>query len=100
MLSRALVFEVRRLLVAGELSQRQIARQTGVSRGMVHAIANGRRTARFAEEKRPDDPTPDILSLPERCPVCGYRVYLPCQICRARRYVARGGMTRRLARSA
>ena len=43
MLATATVREIDRLLKKGELSQRKIAAQLGVSRGIVGAIASGRR---------------------------------------------------------
>jgi transposase-like protein len=100
MLSKKMVDEIVRLLFEENVPQRAVARQLGVSRGTVHAIAHGRRTRRFAAEKAEEDPTPDVLALPERCLRCGYRVYLPCQVCRTRSHVARHGDRGRLARSA
>lgn len=72
--------EIQRLLAAGELSQREIARKLGVSRGTVCAIANGhnvlerreRANAMFGGEL-------------VRCPGCGGLVYMPCLLCRVRR---------------
>ncbi|MBN1395699.1 MAG: helix-turn-helix domain-containing protein [Pirellulales bacterium] len=81
MLSPEIVDEVRRLLAEGVHSQRKIARLTGVSRGSVCAIANGRRTERRRcsdeDQERPSGP-------PRRCPGCGGMVYMPCLLCRAR----------------
>jgi hypothetical protein len=63
----------------GTLSQRNIARRIGFSRGTVHAIARG---------KRPDYPggagPSDFLPLPrppQRCPGCGGMVRMPCLLC-------------------
>ena len=42
MLDKAQIDEVVRLLATG-LSQRQVAKRTGVSRGTIHAIAAGKR---------------------------------------------------------
>ena len=86
MLSIALVEEIDRLLQDGNLSQRKIATRLGVSRGTVNAIANGRRGL-FGKEptEARSDPSPHGVS-PERCPRCGFKVYLPCLVCRTREY--------------
>lgn len=83
MLTTALVLEVDRLLREGELSQRQIAAHLCVSRGTVSAIASGRRGLHGKEPFRTYSPLVPT-SPPTRCPHCGYRVYLPCLVCRVR----------------
>ncbi len=80
MLSCELVQEIRRLLCEGELSQRKIAARLGVSHGIVGAIASGRRGADEASRSRAAG------RYPVRCRRCGYRVYLPCLICKTRDY--------------
>jgi hypothetical protein len=85
MLPLALVEEVRRLLDAGTLSQRQIAEHTGVSRGTVSAIASGKR-GMFGHETSSTATISDPLSPPERCGGCGALVVMPCVLCRARAY--------------
>jgi DNA-binding XRE family transcriptional regulator len=79
MLSQQTVDQILALLKEDSLSQREIARRTGVSRGTVCAIANQRRKVR---------PVParwDQLCLFTgpivRCPRCGGRVYAPCRLC-------------------
>ena len=77
--------EIRRLLAEGSLSQRKIAGLTHVSRGTVSAIASG---------KRPDhDTLNDDWAEPAgpavRCPGCGGLVYMPCQLCRVRKLIAK-----------
>ncbi len=81
MIADALVREIREMLARGELSQRQIARRVGVSRGTVHAMARG---------KRPDRPAPRrsngrTFTPPRgrfrRCPTCGGMVQMPCLAC-------------------
>ena len=89
MLPLAVVEEIRRLVEEGVLSQRKIATKLNVSRGTVGAIANGKRGLYGSE---PDPENPEICSLslpPERCPGCGALVYMPCILCRARRYIQR-----------
>lgn len=82
MIAQEMVQEIRRLLAAGALSQRKIARVTGVSRATISAIASGKRPdnpprVRDEEEDRP-------LGPPVRCSGCGGRVYIPCRLCRVR----------------
>jgi Helix-turn-helix domain len=96
MLTIALVNEIDRLLHEGELSQRQIAARLGVSRGTIGAIANGQRGL-FGR-----DPTPIHSPLvhstpPRRCPKCGYRVYLPCLVCRIRDHKQRQAVLQLIA---
>ncbi len=99
MLATATVREIDRLLKNGELSQRKIAAQLGVSRGIVGAIASGRRGLYGR------DPSDDLSaahrakSLPMRCPHCGYRIYKPCLICRVRQHQERQYAWRLLASS-
>lgn len=87
MLPLSKVQEIKRLLDEGSLSQRRIAKQLEVSRGIVAAIASGRRGLHGRESNQADD-TPE-LGPPERCPSCGHLVYLPCVFCRAKEYAAR-----------
>jgi transcriptional regulator with XRE-family HTH domain len=82
MLPATLIAEIDHLLKEGQLSQRQIAKRMGVSRGTVSAVARGSR------ELHDEEPEIDSLedAQPLRCPVCGYRVYLPCLVCSVRIY--------------
>jgi len=103
MLTLKVVQEVERLLLDGKLSQRKIAARLGVSRGSVSAIASGRRAiyGKSESEERPPATGTWIASRgagTERCPRCGFRVYMPCLVCRTRKYrellrrrAARGG---------
>jgi hypothetical protein len=84
MLPTSLVHEIDRLLKAGKLSHRQIAKRLGISRSTIGAIASGRRGLHgmdAIDKRRARTPS----SAPTRCSRCGYRVYLPCLICGARR---------------
>lgn len=89
MISAAVVTEVKRLLSEGALSYRKISEVLGVSRGVVQAIASGRRPdydelrrQRCGERLDPSGP-------PGRCPSCGHRVFLPCRSCRLQSQVDR-----------
>src|SRR5262245_52659293 len=82
MIAVEMVLEIRRLLATGNLSQRRIARLTGISRATIGSIASGKRPD---YEPRPRDEELDRpIGPPVRCPNCGGRVYLPCRLCRVR----------------
>jgi DNA-binding XRE family transcriptional regulator len=85
MLDPKLVDEIRVLLNAGHLSQRKIADKVGVSRGTVLTIAKGRWRGPLRRPKKNDAVETQPKGAPERCPGCGGLVYLPCQVCRARK---------------
>ena len=88
MLAIDLVLEIRALLDAGELSQRAIATKLGVSRGVVGAIATGKRPLIGAVPQ--GDPWEGVsAALPTRCRGCGGMVYAPCRLCRVREGMAR-----------
>ena len=87
MLALSVVEEIDRLLKEGRLSQRKIARQLGVSRGTVSAIARGDR-ALFGKTAQADEREGEPLGPPARCPQCGFLVYIPCLVCRTREYRA------------
>ncbi len=92
MLPLKLIQEVRRLVDAGELTQRQIAIQVGVSRGIVSAIASGKRGLHGCPDTLKDYELP-----PQRCLGCGARVHMPCVLCRARVYQERMQLLKYLA---
>ncbi|MGQ9576125.1 MAG: helix-turn-helix domain-containing protein [Thermoguttaceae bacterium] len=77
------VAEIRRLLAEGKLSQRQIARKTGVSRGTVNAIARGKRQDRIRRHEPDGQFAPPSGPL-RRCPGCGGMVQMPCLLCHVR----------------
>ena len=85
MLSISVVEEIARELAEGNLSQRAIARKLGVSRATVSAIALGKRGLHGRSDELPM-PEPNLLDPPQRCAACGYRVHLPCLVCRTREY--------------
>jgi transcriptional regulator with XRE-family HTH domain len=83
MLALGKVEQVKRLLAQGVLSQRKIALTVGVSRGIVSAIATGRRPDYAAGKfERATQALP--LGPVERCPTCGGMVHMPCRLCGVR----------------
>ncbi|HZZ27146.1 MAG TPA: helix-turn-helix domain-containing protein [Pirellulales bacterium] len=86
MLPQAKVDEIRLLLAKGTVSQRQIARELGISRGTVGAIAAGKRPNYSI--KIPDEGI-DRMVMPTRCRGCGGLVRAPCRLCRIRALIAR-----------
>lgn len=84
MIAPSVVAEVRRLLAEGRLSQRTIARRTGVSRGTVGAIATGRRPDYDARRRAAGSDYTPPAGKPVRCPGCGALVQMPCLACQLR----------------
>lgn len=89
MLPLELVLEIKRLLDETELSRRAIARQLGVSRGVVNDIAAGRRGLVGAKPRDDDAWNPSREVLPSRCSTCGGKVFKPCHLCRTRAFLRR-----------
>jgi transcriptional regulator with XRE-family HTH domain len=84
MLSQQVIDEARRLLSEGRMSQRQIAERLHISRGTVNSLALGRRGS-YGRETATAQP---IQISPSRCPGCRALVYMPCVLCRTRRFIA------------
>jgi hypothetical protein len=93
MLAEARVEQVAELVAEGRLSQRAIARLTGISRGTVGAISLGTRP-RHLRPKSADDDLFRPLGPAVRCGGCGGKVQMPCLLCRVRALLA---IERRLA---
>jgi len=87
MIAPTVVEEIRNLLRGGGLSQRQIARRLGVSRGTVNAIALGRR-ADIVLRTPEEEGFPSPAGAAVRCPGCGGRVQMPCLLCYVREWKA------------
>jgi hypothetical protein len=98
MLPIAVVREIDSMVHEGTLSHRKIALRLGVSRGVVSAIANGRRGLYGQDPFAKYSPLAPT-SPPTRCSICGYRVYLPCLVCRAREHHQRQTILRILVRA-
>jgi len=96
MLTTDLIREIDRLLQTGKLSRRRIADHLGVSRGTVNSVANGHRGLHGREPNSHYSPLIPS-SPPVRCRRCGYRVYLPCIICRVRDHKQRQQLLQILA---
>lgn len=95
MIAPELVQHVERLLAEGRLSQRKIAKLTGLSRGTVGAIATGRRPDYEAlRRRRQEQEPPERTGPPQRCPGCGALVLMPCLACELKSD-ARGAPKRR-----
>lgn len=86
MIAAIIVDDVCRLLAEGTLSQRKIARLTGVSRGSVGAIASGKRPAYETPPKEEDE---EPTGPPQRCLNCGGMAYMPCRLCRTQKTIVK-----------
>jgi transcriptional regulator with XRE-family HTH domain len=75
------------MLAEGGLSQRKIAKATGVSRATISAIARGARPD-YEARIRARSMEFELLGPIERCSTCGARVYMPCRLCRVRKLKA------------
>jgi DNA-binding transcriptional regulator LsrR (DeoR family) len=96
MISPNIIAEAARLLLARELSQRQIAARLGISRGTVLAISRKRRRLNLRRVTNSDPCSKQqrryaervslhAAELPQRCPECRNLVLMPCQVCASRR---------------
>ena len=77
MINNTVIQKIQILLKQGKMSQRQIAKHIGVSRGTVQAVAKGKRT--LASNKAVSWVAP--TGQPRRCPQCGGHVRMPCLAC-------------------
>ena len=80
MIAEEKIREAETLLATGKLSQRKIAQRTGLSRGTISLIANGKRKI-YVKTIDPDIPGEPEKSPPVRCPSCGGMVRMPCLLC-------------------
>lgn len=96
MISLNIIAEAARLLLARELSQRQIAARLGISRGTVLAISRQRRRLNLQrvtnsdlcskqQRRYAERVSLHAAELPQRCPECRNLVLMPCQVCASRR---------------
>ncbi len=86
MLDDRTIWRILRMLHAARLSQREIARMTGISRASVSAIAHGRIRLRKRYGRRRWVANAPITYA--RCPGCGVKVVQPCLACFLRETLA------------
>lgn len=73
--------EILRLIGEG-LSQREVAKQAGVSEALVSAVETGKRTIKTKYDEREKlGPLPWDQRTVARCKDCGFLVKLPCLAC-------------------
>ena len=90
MIPPTMVARIEGLLEEG-VSQREVHRRTGVSRGTIGKIARGERPDYEAVRQQRETEELTLFNGPvERCPGCGAMVEMPCRAC---------GMLSRLARA-
>ena len=87
------IVQIKRLLSDG-YSQREVGRETGVSRSTVNRVATGQRPdcapPRYGEAEEEEEEDEEEEEFSERCgPVgrcqgCGHLVEMPCLVCQAR----------------
>ncbi len=80
MIAEEKIREAELMLARGKLSQRKIAKITGLSRGTISMIASGKRKVQVRTVD-PDMPPELEKSPPVRCPGCGAMVRMPCLLC-------------------
>ncbi len=75
---------IQRMLAAGILNHKAIAREAGVSPNVVSDVASGKRKAVTSKRLHPANGE-EFLPEPIRCRECGALISIvPCQACRAR----------------
>ena len=95
MIAEERIREAELMLARGKMSQREVAKRTGLSRGTISLIARGKRTIQV---KTVD---PDVLpesedGPPVRCITCGSIVKMPCLLCHLKNLAARNRPVMRL----
>jgi hypothetical protein len=95
MLTESQVEWVVQLLAEKKLSQREIARQTSISRGTIGVIARGERPRHLY--RKPADEEAFDSGPPSRCRDRGGLVQMPCLLCRVRACLAIERQLRALA---
>ena len=84
MLKHQFVLKILFLLKEKKFSQRKIAKMTGVSRGTVNAIAQGKKklVGYIAAQENQNFISPK--GQPRRCSTCGAKTKMPCLACHLR----------------
>jgi hypothetical protein len=89
MIPPTMVAWIEQLLRQG-MSQREVHRRTGVSRGTIGRIARGQRPDHQALRQRKQTEELSLFVGPlQRCPGCGGLVEMPCRACHTRSLLAR-----------
>ena len=87
MIAEEKIREAETMLACGTMSQRKIAKMTGLSRGTISMIANGTRTIQV-KTIDPNMPPEQENGPMVRCPGCGGMVQMPCLLCHLKRLAA------------
>ncbi len=83
MIPPSVICQIRRMLAEGDVSQRRIAKITGISRATIGAIANGKRPD-YHERRSDELEFIRPMGPPVRCGGCGGLVWMPCRLCHIR----------------
>lgn len=89
MIKADVIRRIEELLAEGTVSRRAIAREIGVSRPIVNAVARGERRPRAPVARAARQEVEINLGPLARCAACGAKVYLPCVACQARDFARR-----------
>ena len=81
MIKNDIIKKISHLIKQGGLSQRQIAKKLGVSRGTVQAVVNGKRKEHVPNAMKKTGIWVIPSGQPKRCPHCGSWVRMPCLAC-------------------
>ena len=81
MIKNDIIRKILHLVKQGKMSQRQIAKRLGVSRGTVQAVAQGRRSEHIPAAIASAVTWIVPSGKPKRCPDCGSCVKMPCLAC-------------------
>ena len=81
MITNDIIRKIMHLIKQGKMSQREIAKRFGVSRGTVQAVAHGRRSEYIPTSMKVAATWVVPSGKPKRCPDCGSWVKMPCLAC-------------------
>jgi len=81
MIKNDIIRKILHLVKQGKMSQRQIAKRLGVSRGTVQAVAHGKRLEHIPVAMNAAATWVVPSGKPKRCPDCGSWVKMPCLAC-------------------
>ena len=81
MIKNDIIRKILYLVKQEKMSQRQIAKRLGVSRGTVQAVAHGRRSEHISSAMKAVATWIVPSGKPKRCHKCGSWVKIPCLAC-------------------